>query len=69
MSWKNYIKFYYYLPKKNFFVELPYCIRISREKVSEKEFKKKKKEWSGTRGKVSSDSDDRLDVIIKCDNV
>ena len=31
--------------------------------------KKKKKEWSGTRGKVSSDSDDRHDVIIKCDNV
>lgn len=30
--------------KKKNFVELPYCIRISREKVSEKEFKKKKKE-------------------------
>ena len=51
-------------PKKKI-VEWLYCIRISGEKV----LWKKKKEWSGTRGKVSSDSDDRLDVIIKCDNV
>ena len=54
---------------QNKIVEWLYCIRISGEKVSEKEGKKKKKEWLGTRGKVSSDSDDRLDIIIKCDNV
>ena len=42
---------------------------LRRKSIWKRRKKKKKKEWLGTRGKVSSDSDDRLDIIIKCDNV